>query len=639
MDFWTHQDRAKASSFRFVALFLLAVVAVVGAVDAVAWGILHYADAKGWEHSPSWRILGGISAALVALIAIGSGVKWLQLRQGGPAIASMLGARPVNRSQPKERRLQDVVEEMSIASGHPPPAVYVMEQGGINAFAAGLGANDAVVAVTTGALEELTRDELQGVVAHEFSHLAHGDARLNLKLVCWLHGLLVIVLLGRLLMETVGRGQLRSRDNKNDITPILLVAGVVLIAVGGIGWLVASLLRSAVSRQREFLADAAGAQYTRNPAALASALARIRGHGDGSGLIASAHAPEASHFFFVRALTPFQDLFGSHPPLTERINRLDPGWDAQGKRPPSNTPQFQGIPQRSPGQVDQAKRAGPSAELPGMIGIPLPAVAAGLAGAGPRGQPRPPAITPDRVAFARHLLASLPSTLTDAAAEPFSARAVVLAMLIEGDPADALARIRRREPGLSTVTAQLVPVWRRLPADRARLPLMQLCLGALRALTPGQRHDLLVVTAEVAASDGKVTFADTILLGLLRSSLRQQPRTGSDYATWTAVEPDAALVMDAVSRAAGAEFADQAWRTGIAQLGHPLPRPLGDIDAQRLVQAMDRLTRCSSAMRRALVLAAAHAVAADGEVRPKEAELLHLIASALECPLPPFAAA
>ncbi|MFQ5844256.1 MAG: M48 family metallopeptidase [Planctomycetota bacterium] len=336
MNFFQHQARAQRNTVRLVVFFLLAVVLIFCALGLV--GLV--AKAAMNTHDPGSRftwwdpeLLGWIGAITLAVIAGGTLIRISELRQGGPAGGQPRGGPRVDRSttDPGRRRLINVVEEMAIASGVSPPLVFVLEhETGINAFAAGYSPHDAAVAVTRGCLDLLNRDQLQGVIAHEFSHIFNGDMRLNIRLIGVLHGILVIGMLGAGAMRAAayaGRG--RSRDGRGALA--LLAIGAMVAAVGYVGVFFGRLIKAAVSRQREFLADASAVDFTRNPAGVAGALKRIGGF-SGHSRIRSRHAEEMSHMFFSNALSRFY-LFGSamatHPPLPERIRRIEPGWDGR----------------------------------------------------------------------------------------------------------------------------------------------------------------------------------------------------------------------------------------------------------------------------------------------------------------------
>jgi Zn-dependent protease with chaperone function len=345
VDFFGAQDRARRRTWRLAALFGGAVLALVVITNLLV--ALVYAWSLGLGNGgdpldpvgPLRRLPAGywfwITLTVVGSVALACLYKYLWLRGGGRAIAESLGGRPVSQgtTDPAERRLLNVVEEMAIASGLPVPPVYVIPQPSINAFAAGLNFGDAVIGVNEGTLAHLDRDELQGVIAHEFSHLLNGDSRLNLRLLALLHGILFIGLVGEGLLRGLGRGA-RSRRSSGSSRggsaglPILLL-GLGLTLIGYTGTLFGKLIRAAVSRQREYLADAAAVQFTRNPPGIAGALKKIGGLAAGSRMPGPA-AGEASHLFFGPVTNAwFSRLTATHPPLEERIRAIEPSWDGR----------------------------------------------------------------------------------------------------------------------------------------------------------------------------------------------------------------------------------------------------------------------------------------------------------------------
>ena len=311
MDFFERQETARRNSGRLVLLFVVAVAATMAAVHLLVAGVL------GGGRFLDPRLMLASVGSVAAVVLIGSWVKMAQMGHGGAAVAAALGGRQITPStgDPEERRVLNVVEEMAIASGLPVPPVYVMEEDAINAFAAGNTPRDAVIGVTRGCIRHLTRDELQGVVAHEFSHVFHQDMRLNMRLVGWLGGIVAISMIGRVMLRALGSGR-RSRG-KNDGAALMAVLGLGLFLIGIVGYFFGRIIQSAVSRQREYLADASAVQYTRNPDGIAGALEKIAS-GAGSRLDAPA-AAEFSHFLFADGVA---SLFATHPPLQERIRRI-----------------------------------------------------------------------------------------------------------------------------------------------------------------------------------------------------------------------------------------------------------------------------------------------------------------------------
>ena len=353
MDFFEAQARAKKRTSRLVVLFGLAVVGTVLAsyfATVLALGVIdsnghsrrhhrYYDDDSVSAPVALWQptLFLGVTAATLAVVGLASLFKWNEFSAGGSAVAESVGGRRVDPHTTDfgERRLLNVVEEMAIASGTPIPAVYVLDdEPAINAFAAGLTTSDAVVTVTRGTLQKLNRDELQGVIGHEFSHILNGDMRLNLRITAIVFGILVLGLAGRGVLWSLRGARVRGGKNSGGIVLAILLIGVALLIVGYVGYFFGRLIQAAVSRQREFLADASAVQFTRNPPGIAGALRKIGGFALGSSL-ETHKAGAIGHFFFAQAFgSSFGGLWATHPPLPERIAAIDPQWDGKMIDPP-----------------------------------------------------------------------------------------------------------------------------------------------------------------------------------------------------------------------------------------------------------------------------------------------------------------
>ncbi len=335
-DFFERQSTARRNTKWLIWTFSLSVIAILVttfvattiAVGAAEDGPNGFAPKGNFP----WQIPGVATVGALGLIAGGSLFKIAQLSGGGTGVAERLGGRRIypNSLEPNERRLLNVVEEMALASGVPVPPVFLMkDEEGINAFAAGFSPSDAVIGVTRGCVEQLSRDQLQGVIAHEFSHILNGDMRLNLRMIGVLYGIMLMGLVGRELLRFASfRGR---RSQKNDPTIYFLLIGLAMLVLGFLGMFLGNLIKAAISRQREFLADASAVQFTRNPEGIAGALKRIGGAVSGS-MLTNPRAAELSHMYFSSGVS---SLFATHPPLAERIRRLDARWD--GKFPPPLT--------------------------------------------------------------------------------------------------------------------------------------------------------------------------------------------------------------------------------------------------------------------------------------------------------------
>ncbi len=329
MNFFEQQDQAHKKTWLLIALFSVAVLCIIGLtialITATFWGFSQSTTVNSVSsiQPMQWDAILKTSITVIAVIACVIIYKRLQLSQGGSRVAEMLGGRPIEQGteNTNEQQLLNVVEEMAIAAGLPVPPVYVLEETSINAFAAGFNESDAVLGVTRGTLERLSRDQIQGIIGHEFSHVLHGDMRLNINLITILAGIIFISQAGRLALYSTSR----SRSSNRGGLPVIGI-GVGLMVIGSIGTFFGSIIKSAVSRQREYLADASAVQYTRNPDGIADAL-KVIGSGVGSSM-GSPSASECSHLFFGDAI--FFRAFGflsTHPPLEKRIRRIQPNWD------------------------------------------------------------------------------------------------------------------------------------------------------------------------------------------------------------------------------------------------------------------------------------------------------------------------
>ena len=341
-NFFTQQDLARRNTRILVCLFTLAVLLLLVLTNILALVALGFAapstvaDTNLWQQLP-WPTVMGISTVVLIAVTLAVLVKWLQLRAGGRVVAESLGGVRLapDSAEPLQRRLLNVVEEMALAANTPVPPVYLLPESGINAFAAGYSPADAVIGVTQGCLEQLNREERQGVSAHEFSHILNGDMRMNIRLIAILNGILFLGHIGYYVLRGSSHSStVRSRssgDKKGGAGGILLLA-LGLIVIGYLGSFFGNLIKAAVSRQREFLADASAVQFTRNPRGIAGALKVIGSKGNSSRLH-NPNADENSHLFFGEAISRWASLFATHPPLATRIKRLEPAWNGKFPSP------------------------------------------------------------------------------------------------------------------------------------------------------------------------------------------------------------------------------------------------------------------------------------------------------------------
>ena len=654
MDFFEAQASAKRRTSRLMLLFILAVIGVIAACYLAALIVV----ARVRPTSGTWLVwdgslFGGVSL-VVCLITGGAMLfKWLQLRAGGSVIAEMVGGRRVDPQSTDlaEQRLLNIVEEMSIASGVPMPAVYLLdEEGGLNAFAAGLTTSDAVVAVTRGSLEKLSRDELQGVVAHEFSHILNGDMRLNVRLTAVLFGILVIGLMGRGLLEVMLRsGAVRTRGKDKSGGPgVFIIVGIAMLVIGYVGYFFGRLIQAAISRQREYLADAAAVQFTRNPLGVSGALKKIGGYSLGSRLD-SAAAAQIGHFFFAQSFRAgFTQLWATHPPLEERIRTIDPSWDGrffepetvvdvareshQALQPPvlRKPAGARLAAERAFSMMPALQAAAPRATIPFV-----PAQALAQAGA----------LTESHFTAAQSLLSQIPQPLRTAARQPDQAPALIYALLLDADDATRnrqLTLVQQHDPGAASTLAQLQPDCAALPRA-ARLPLLQLSLPALRFADAATRDRFLCTLEAVIHADGRVSPFEFALHKTLSGHLRlsQAPTAATQLYSFNAVAADIAAILSALAWINGASdqaAASRAFAYGAAHLKMievPLALlPNGIAALELLDNALDRLAAASLPIKKRTLIAAAHVIGHDGTITQEEDELFRAIAAALDVPLP-----
>ncbi|MBX3354123.1 MAG: M48 family metallopeptidase [Phycisphaeraceae bacterium] len=659
MNFFEHQAQARKRSGRLVILFVLGVSALIAStyfIGLIIGAVMLHGE--GMDDPVLHTGLFGVST-LVALFIVGLG--WLfkhsQLSSGGGAVAESLGGRlidPATRN-PAERRVINIVEEMAIASGVPVPPVYLIPDPSINAFAAGYRPEQAVIGVTQGALTAFSRDEMQGVIAHEYSHILNGDMRLNIRLISAIFGLGVLALVGATLMRVMfhssrGMRVRSSGGNKNSggaILLIILVAGAGLMIIGWIGQLFGRLMQSAVSRQREFLADASAVQFTRNPEGIASALRRIatissnRMDRDG--------VAEMSHMFFASAL---DSMFATHPPLAERIARIErrpvaevaaelKGGRMTPSRPsPEALAEFGGARASSPTGTDAS--AGDEGVHPAS---PLvSALASSARGRAPieHASGVIGSVEPQAIEFARAVRARLPAGVVNAAHEPFDARSVIAALLLSDEPGVRQRQIDLlRRPGcegMAELTLRLAPTIDRIPRD-LRLPLVDLCVPSLRQLSASQEKVLAEAVRDLIAVDQQLNLFEWATRAVLRRAFEPFREPAGGGARLAQSLPALAQLLGTLawSGARDAESANAAFMAGYIAAGIPAP-PLPSRESctlDRLDAAIKELAGLRAVDRDLVVSAATECVASDEVVTVSEAEVLRAAVALLGAPMPP----
>ncbi|RAU18038.1 hypothetical protein DN062_09620 [Nitrincola tibetensis] len=644
MNFFEHQERAKRKTLQLVFLFALGVGSLIISLTLVIGLLMYFAEGGTGEvlsqatNNPSalpsllspenLQLLITLTVAVIGVILLGSLFRRAQLTKGGQAIAEAMGGRLLNTAtlNTEEERILNIVEEMALASGIPVPPVYLIEDDAINAFAAGYRPQDAVIGITRGSIQLLTRDELQGVVAHEFSHILHGDMRLNIRLISMLYGILLIGMIGRFIVRSLRYRPIARTSNKNNSVAFLMVLGLGLMIVGFAGSFFGNLIKAAVSRQREFLADASAVQYTRNPLGISGALKKIGGHVSGSSFN-NPRAEEFSHMFFSQHLSNgFSDWFSTHPPLEDRIKRVEPRWKGSFTTPthiitddtrPASTFTTTGF-------VSTAKPQNFSAQ------IALNQAMAGMADP-----------TPEHLAYARRILDTFDSDLLSAAHEPFSARALIYGLLMSQDKRiqeQQLDQLRKEaHPDTFKALEAYLPKLLSLTAE-FRLPLVEISLPALKQLSDEQYETFKTCLELLIAADNRTSLFEWSIKTIVTRHIRGVPRSAKRYLpTETRAEISRLVCLIANVGHKNDEDAEAAFHQAMQSLNFPMRyQPDARPKIKQLESDLEKLSHLrpldKPAILRALVICASH----DDVITTAEAELLRAIAECLDCPLPPL---
>ena len=638
MNFFQHQSEARRLSRRLVWLFIVAVLAVTLAVDAVLFTVF----ASLQPHSegltlPSVQWLSTHRSAVVfttvsvlGFIGIASLYKTAMLSGGGGVVARSLGGVRVSAdtTDPLQKRLLNVVEEMSIASGVPMPEVYLLEhEAGINAFAAGHNPANAAIAVTRGTLNSLNRAELQGVIAHEFSHILNGDMRLNIRLMGLLFGLLAIAVLARTVLRFAPRG--RSNKKGGGGVGVIMVAALAVLIVGYVGLFFGRLIQAAVSRSRESLADASAVQFTRDPTGLRGALVKIAASDHGS-RIGSADVEEVAHMLFAPGLSR---MFATHPSLEARLKAIDPHFDKSEIA--AARARLQQTQRESDDSIASPVRS--SAERLEDL-IALPTGAGGMAQL--VGNPGT-----DHMERAQQIRRGLPEMLSIAGRHPDSARALFLALTLDREPAvrerQRLFIARQLGENVAQAMQSLVPEVDRLHSEQ-RLPVLMHAFPALRQLTRDERIKLMACLNGMWQREGALSLHAYVLRKLAQVHLRDDldPRGRRETLALSSVRSELSILFAVLAQHGHHSEADarRAYEAGMHLL-LPRERPsyssFPDWPAQ-LDRALSRLDQLVPVAKEQLIEAMVRTIAHDQRLTIPEAELLRAVCAALHCPLPPL---
>lgn len=642
MNFFESQDTAKRNTGKLIFLFALAVLSLIVITNLLVMAIFSFsgtgmtsmAATTLFQFDPMMFLI--IGAIVISVVFFGSLYKVSSLSGGGARIAEMMNGRLLvsGSADPAERRVLNIVEEMAIASGTPVPPVYLMEENGINAFAAGYTPSDAIVAVTRGTVDTLSRDQLQGVIAHEFSHILHGDMRINIRLIGVLHGIMILGIIGYHLL----RGGAYSRRSKNSGGIVFL--GLGLVVVGFVGTFFGNLIKAAVSRQREYLADASAVQFTRNPDGIGQALMQIARNQDRS-YLKNPKSSEISHALFEEGqVSGLSRLYATHPPLNDRILAILPRWkgdydESKWDRAALAATKANEHRQEAAGQIQREKA---TAILTGATGVLLADTLINQVG-NPEGK---------HLDYADALVKQIPPLFLEAAREPSGARAVVYFLVLSKDQS-----VRNKQLGVLQDSAdigvfdELQKLYQSTPeiAAEQRLPLVTIALSSMRQLSQNQYQLFRGNFKTLVEIDKKMSLLEWSLQKIVMHSL--EAVFGKDEAPYfgkkslkSCVHSVSVLlsilthstVQDGISN-------EETFAAGADALKLSLHLiPVSKIDFETLNNALDDLADLKPLQKPALLKACVSCITADGKIQAIETELLRAIAATIDCPVPPLLA-
>lgn len=613
MTFFEYQDRAHQNTQKLIALFIISLLAIICSIYGATMLAL-VINSRGKTPLVLWdaHLFTLVAIPTSLIICTGTIYKLFQLRQGGKAIALDLGGRRIysDTKNPAEKQLLNIVHEMAIASGISVPAVYILNtENGINAFAAGFTPKDAVIGVTRGCLEQLNREELQGVIAHEFSHILNGDMRLNLRVVGVLHGILLIYLCGRIMFQWSG-----DWDNRKKFDVILFFS-LAVMAIGSIGLFCGRLIKSGISRQREFLADASAVQFTRNPSGISSALQKIQNHSNRS-FVNSPYAEINSHLFFGTALNfgSFNDWYATHPPLEQRIRRLE---GLRGKYSPSK----------------------PTLKT---ANSPVAATDSLVMGLAPTPSEKP--------APHQALLSKFSPSIQASISELNPAIAIIYSLILDRENPQfrekQIAYLQQNESteiaeNTQKISEEIIKI-----NPKLRIPLLDLLDTTLRQISAPQCQQLFKTIINLAKVKRQWTPADfsvyAVLWHRLEFCINSKIEKTVKYTTLNEIWNDNLIVFSAVASAGQKtpETVQYAFRAGISRLGgstqQTIPETVSAFKLNDLHNSLKNLSLASPKLKQTILDSSAYTVLLDNIVTTEEADLLRVIAIIFDCPVPAF---
>jgi len=635
MNFFQSQDTARQNTKRLVLFFSLAIISLIIITNLFVMFLFGFLDNGGEQLTLNsisaqfdWQTFLSIGALVTGVIVCGSIYKTLALSSGGVGIAESLGGRLLDHSTNNlhEQKVLNIVEEMAIASGTPVPPVYLLaDEEGINAFAAGFSPSDAVIGVTRGTIAFLSREELQGVIAHEFSHILHGDMRLNIRLIGILHGILLIGLIGYYILRSTGRS--RSKDSG-----AILGLGIGLLVIGFTGTFFGNLIKASVSRQREFLADASAVQFTRNKDGIAGALKKIGGYSLGSELEA-ADAPSMSHAYFSSGVTSWLgSLSATHPPLETRINRIDPTWDGifEPVTLEVNEPAINEVPAKKEQFSHTEKMAKAITSVVVMNEIINRIGHTNI----------------EQLNYAATLISEIPDNIRNALHEPYATRAVIYCLLINKNERVQATQFQHlkefSDKGVYDLCQQFFKGIKQLNI-KFRLPLIDMALPTLRQLSNQQYQLFKTNIQKLISADSKVNIFEWSLQKIIVSNLdanftKKKIKSVTQKSLKATAQQANILISLLIYVCEKDERRQSSYKKALQelQIKNLSILPYDELHFDTLEVAMNRLQNIKPLQKPRLLKACLICITQDNDYSVSEKELIRAIANTLDCPIPLF---
>ncbi|MDG1139089.1 MAG: M48 family metallopeptidase [Opitutales bacterium] len=644
MDFFTEQDKARANSSKLVFLFLLAVACIIGCLFSfVSFVGANYKEIAELAWSMDLFLMVALSTMIVVGIATLFRIYFLS--GGGKVVAESLGGKVIqpNTSDPLEKRILNLVEEMAIASGTPVPPVYLLAETGINAFAAGYSPADAVIGITRGCVKKLNRDQLQGVIAHEFSHILNGDMRMNIRLSGIIFGIVFLAHIGRIMMNIglPSRHHRRKRNEGGDQGGMaLIVIGGGLVVIGLIGGFFGSLLKAAVSRQREFLADASAVQFTRNPEGIAGALKRIGGLSAGSKIQAS-QAGEYSHFFFCSALS---SMFATHPPLPIRIRRIEPNWSNEFPDTNKISERTDSALALKSGFAGNLKVDGVTEHQVGVTQVSTPNIEGVSRDSfiqsfkGPQRQ---------QIQQAKSLLQQIPTNLLAQTKEPSHCRCILFSLLLDAKrPSIYEQQIKtislQTDEDTANLTRQCFPKVQGLSYELKYI-LVEECALAFSLFSAKQVNAFNSLVNDLILADNQIDLFEWSIQKMIESQIVQKSQritiSPHGFASLKSRLNDCKVFLGALAHfGSEGNQAAKAFEKGFRRLDRTKPATLPLPEKcmlESMNKALPKLAQLSPLAKRAFLEACAEVVEHDGVLSNAEIQIIRGLAAAISCPLGP----